>query len=414
MKEKMTYDLLRRILENCSRHKYIRTVGVTFVAGHPPIWEKDGSSSVLSSYFRLEEKHIREIAALVGYEERINKEEDEEFCCFSYEDDELGRYRVTVAKAEDSPIITMRHIPKVIKNFEQLNLPKKALARIAQINSGLILITGATGQGKTTTIASLIEYIKNHCPRNKHIMTIEDPIEYTYRDLEPLVTQREVGRHVRSYSSGVYQALRMNPSVLICGEIRDRETLEAVLHASESSLQVIASIHCPDVLTTLSYITGRYEKEAERTINQRLANNLKAVFSQRLIEHTQNNLGYALMPIAEMLLVGESERQAILTGDLERLSELMETSGRTSKDTFPNFEDFQNWPSIVGEEFDVEISWPHDGLASVGSWKFDQYLRELYQQRVVDKSLAILYAQRAEEMSARLETVPTKEDSLSK
>jgi twitching motility protein PilT len=400
---------LDEVLRECQKHPFICTSGITFMANQHPLWERDREIIEMVGYEKLTHENIKEIAMLLGYKsymigrEEIDQEEIPEFKCLSYEDPEIGRYRVTLAPCEDSLMINLRAIPKRVKSFGELNLPKVAMASLAQLRKGLILITGPTGQGKTTTISAMIRYIKEYGHEKLHISTIEDPIEYRYGDLKPLISQREVGKHVKSYSEGVYQALRMNPHIMVCGEIRNKESLEAVLQASESGHLILSSIHTPDAISTLGYIIERHGKEGVR---QRLAYNLRAIVSQQLIDHDHDWIVPNMMPIIEMLYVSEHVKQNILNNDLESIRAYMEKDGKTAQKYFANFDKVENKTSIGVEEksqFDRAIAWGKEATTQeVNSWTFDRYLAHLYEQKVLCLENAVAYSRDPGQMRKKL------------
>jgi twitching motility protein PilT len=176
--------------------------------------------------------------------------------------------------------VVLRVIPKEIPNFTQLRLPL-VVKRLAGFERGLLLVTGATGMGKSTTIASMLDFInKNWC---KHILTIEDPIEFVIESDKSSVSQREIGKDVESFHSGLWAAMRQDPDIIFIGEIRDARTMDVAIQAAETGHFVLSTVHTPDVIRTLSRVVGLFPSEEQQMIRTRVAENLRAVVSQNLL-----------------------------------------------------------------------------------------------------------------------------------
>lgn len=244
----------------------------------------------------------------------------------------IGRFRVSIYTEMGDYCLSIRVIPTKPLYYEQLNLPG-AIIKLSQLQRGLILVTGATGQGKSTTIAALINEINKS--RKARIVTIEDPVEFTYEKKEAFIIQREIGLDIPNYQIGIKQALRQRPNVIMVGEIRDKETLEAVMLAAQTGHLVISSIHTTDVKTTLSEIMSYYSNDREYGIN-RLSNNLVAVISQRLLPtkknmlvRSRNILGdrvkVSVVPACEVLMMTETVKEVLKKGELDKLVNIMET-----------------------------------------------------------------------------------------
>lgn len=199
---------------------------------------------------------------------------------FSYHWPGVGRFRGNFYKQQDKPALALRPIPLKVPTMNELRLPGAA-KRICGLTQGLVLITGATGMGKTTTLACLLENIgKMSC---RHIITIEDPIEYLIEDGSSFVTQREIGRDVVDFHEGLCSALRQDPDVIFIGEARDRETMEVALHASLSGHLVFTSAHFSDAAATINGIIGMADPKEQINWRFRLADALRAIISQRLL-----------------------------------------------------------------------------------------------------------------------------------
>jgi twitching motility protein PilT len=233
---------------------------------------------------------------------------------FSYSIPGVGRFRVHIFFQRGSVGIVIRVIPYDVRSFEALNLPK-VLADIANSRRGLILVTGATGMGKSTTIAAMIKHINE--TRNAHVVTIEDPIEFLYGHGKCIITQREVGSDTMSYRDALVAALRQDPDVIMVGEVREVETAETCLKAAETGHLVVSAIHTTDVVRTIQRFVGMFAPEAQESVRVRLADCLAAIASLRLLV---NKSGLGLIPAVEILRGTRTVREVIRRGD--RLSEL--------------------------------------------------------------------------------------------
>ena len=226
----------------------------------------------------------------------------------------IGRFRVNILRQRSSFMIVMRVIPFEVPSFAKLNLPR-ALERIAEAERGLVLVTGVTGSGKTSTMAALVNHINT--TRNKHIVTLENPIEFLHRDLRSSVTQREVGVDTESFQQGLRAALRQDPDVILIGEMRDPEVVDVAMKAAETGHLLISTLHTPDVLTTITRILAMFPTEEQDATRVRLADALHAIVCQRLLPRVDGK-GRALA--AEILIMTPAIRELLLDG--KRLSEI--------------------------------------------------------------------------------------------
>jgi len=232
----------------------------------------------------------------------------------SYDLADRGRFRVSIFRQRGKIGIVMRLIPVEVASFEQLNLPP-VLAEIADARRGLILVTGATGNGKSTTMAAMIRHMNE--TRHAHIVTIEDPIEYVHRGDRCMIVQREVGADTESFRDAVTAAMRMDPDVVVIGEIRDRETAATALKAAETGHMVVSAIHTPDAMATIARYVGLFETDAQDVIRERLSDALQAVVSLRLLPAKD---GRRRLPAVEILRVTRAARECIRSR--ERLGDL--------------------------------------------------------------------------------------------
>ena len=192
----------------------------------------------------------------------------------------LGRFRVNILRQRGSFMIVMRIIPIDIPTFEDLKLPG-VLASIAEAERGLILVTGVTGSGKSSTMAAMIEHINR--TRQRHIVTLENPIEFLHRDKKASITQRDIGTDTDSFMTGLRAALRQDPDVILIGEMRDKETIDTALKAAETGHLVLSTVHTQNAVQTISRLIAVFEPSEQDMIRVRLSETLQAAISQRLL-----------------------------------------------------------------------------------------------------------------------------------
>lgn len=226
----------------------------------------------------------------------------------------IGRFRVNILRQRSSFMIVMRVIPFELPSIERLGMPV-VLKSIAGADSGMVLVTGSAGSGRSTTMAALVNHINQH--NNKHIVTLENPIEFLHRDLQSSVTQREVGVDTDTYRSGLRAALRQDPDVVLLGEMREPETLDTALKAAETGHLLFSSLHTPDAVSTVQRIISLYPPEDQDVTRVRLAEALSAVISQRLMPRKAGDGRVAVM---EILMVTPEVREILL--DPARIGEL--------------------------------------------------------------------------------------------
>lgn len=200
---------------------------------------------------------------------------------FAYEVPDVGRFRVNFLKSIDGLGAVFRVITKKIRTLEELKLPK-ILLEFANMDQGLVLVTGPTGSGKTTTLASLIDYINN--TRDCHIITIEDPVEFVHENKKCLITHREVGTHTNSFASALRSTLREDPDIIMVGEMRDLETIQMTLTAAETGHLVFSTLHTNNVASTIDRLVDVFPSDHQNQIRMILSQVLKGVVSQQLLD----------------------------------------------------------------------------------------------------------------------------------
>jgi len=224
---------------------------------------------------------------------------------FAYGVSGLGRFRINVFQQRGTVGAVLRIIPHDIKSFEDLHLPK-VIKKLANESRGLILVTGTTGSGKSTTLASLVDHINNH--RTAHIMTIEDPVEFLHRDKKSIINQREVGFDTESFPVALRSALRQDPDVILVGEMRDLETIEIALTAAETGHLVLSTLHTIDAQETINRIISVFPPGYQQQVRSALAGVLKGIISQRLVVKAG---GKDRVPAVEVMVASARVRECI-------------------------------------------------------------------------------------------------------
>ena len=232
---------------------------------------------------------------------------------FMYEIKGVSRFRVNYNRQLGHSALVIRNIPYGIPTLESLGLPE-ILNNIIDYQNGIILVTGPTGSGKSTTIASLINHINTHC--SKHIITIEDPVEYIFNCHKSIISQRQVGVDTESFSDGIKYALRQDPDVIFIGEIRDRETMAAALKASETGHLVLTTLHTNDAVQTISRIVNMFEESNRSLVRKQLAETLRATIAQKLVYSESNQKRY---PACEILVCTSTIKDYINKDNTEEI-----------------------------------------------------------------------------------------------
>jgi twitching motility protein PilT len=260
----------------------------------------------------------------------------------------IGRFRVNILRQRSSFMIVMRVIPFKVPGTAELNLPP-ALERISEAERGMVLVTGVTGSGKSSTLAAMIRHINESM--EKHIVTLEEPIEFLHRDVRSSVTQREIGVDTETFRMGLKAALRQDPDVIVLGELRDSETIDTALKAAETGHLLLSTLHTPDAQTTIMRIVSMFPPEEQEGVRLRVAEALYAVVSQRLLPRLDGN---GRVVACEIMIVTPTIRDLILQ---QRIGEI--------------------------RDFIAE------GREQYGMQTFDQHLADLVTQGVVSFDVAL-------------------------
>lgn len=239
----------------------------------------------------------------------------------------FGRYRINVLRQRQHPALVVRRIISQIPSFEDLRLPK-TLEKLSLEKRGMILVTGMTGSGKSTSLAAMIDYRNNR--EQGHIITIEDPIEYFHEHKKSVVTQREVGVDTESYAVALKNALRQRPDVILVGEVRDRDVMEQALTAAETGHLCLATLHTTNTYQSIERIVNMFPEDYHSQIRLNLSMNLRAIISQRLVP----TIGGGMTVAIEVMLNQGLVRELIHSGEITKIREVMEQNNQMGMCTF--------------------------------------------------------------------------------
>ncbi len=240
---------------------------------------------------------------------------------YIYEIKGVSRYRVNYCKDIYGGKLTFRTIPYKIKSIEELDLPS-CIAEYTNFHNGIVIITGATGSGKSTTLAAMIELINQ--TRKSHIITIEDPVEYVYEDKKALITQRSLEIDVEDFKTGIKYALRQDPDVILVGEIRDKHTLLSAIEAAETGHLVFSTLHTNGTIASIDRLLGFIEEIGQHDFRSRLASCIRAIVHQQLVPRADNG---KLTPAVELLTFTSTVIDYVNQGKLHEVEQLMQRGG---------------------------------------------------------------------------------------
>jgi len=339
--------------------------------GNYPIARIRGKLTPMTQFKRLvQEDTIAMAYAIMASDKQKAKFKESLDLDIAYSVPSLGRFRCNIFNQRGTVGLVLRVIPRKIYTIDDLMLPK-VLKTICAEQRGLVLVTGTTGSGKSTTLAAMIDLI--NATRTEHILTIEDPIEYLHRDNLSIVNQREVEADCRSFSSALRAALRQDPDVILVGEMRDLETIDTALHAAETGHLVFSTLHTLDATETINRIISVFPPHHQKQIRLQLAAVLKGVISQRLVPRAD---GQGRVPAVEVMVTTETVRSCIEDKDKTKMLK------------------------------DVIAS----GTAQYGMQTFDQSLYFLLRQGLITEEEALLRATNVGEFKLRLEGVMATAD----
>ncbi|HEV7595476.1 MAG TPA: type IV pilus twitching motility protein PilT [Gemmatimonadaceae bacterium] len=338
--------------------------------GRPPTLRIDGHMVSLEMP-ALTQEDLRSLAEQIMAPKNIKEFSEQKESDFALAVPGVGRFRVNAYQQRGTIAYAMRTVPFQAKTIAELNLPE-AVERIALMPRGLILVTGITGSGKSTALASMLHYINQN--RHANIITIEDPIEFLHRDIKSSINQREVGTDTNSFAQALRRVLRQDPDILLVGEIRDLETLDTALKAAETGHLVFSTLHTTDATQTINRILSFYPPHQQTDVRYMLSNALRAIISLRLVRRADKK---GRVPAAEILVNTEAVREQIrdLTKSL-------------------------NIPQLIKE-----------GAVPYGMQSFDQSLMNWYHKGVISYDDALFAATNPAEFSLRLQGIAASSDT---
>lgn len=343
-------------------------------SGRPPLLRVNGRLAPVKGAPRLSVDDVKEIAYSMMNEGQREKFENSYEMDLAYSIHGLSRFRVNVFMQRGSVSIAIRVIPDDILNFSTLNLPA-VLEKIAGEERGLVIVTGTTGSGKSTTLAAVVDYINRH--KSRHIITVEDPLEYTHEDKMSYINQREIGIDTHSFASAMRAALREDPDVILVGEMRDLETMEICLSAAETGHLVLTTLHTLDAMESVNRMLTIFPPHQHNQVRYQLAQVLKAIISQRLIPTTD---GKGRVPAVEVMIA------------TERIKDLISDPAKTS-------------------EIRHAIE---EGSLHYEMQTFDQCLYDLYMRKLITYDEAIRQSTNKNDLALRIEGVTSGSSSLTR
>ena len=338
-------------------------------AGTPPVVRVDGVLYTLDEPAPPAQELRDSVDQLLNDEQRLFFSTHSEID-FAFGVSGLARFRANIFMQRGTPAMALRHVPVEVPSLEDLCLPA-VVRELAFAPRGLILVTGRTGSGKSTTLAAMIDAINRVTTRN--IITVEDPIEFLHRDRQSFIHQREVGLDTKSFHDGLKYVLRQDPDIILVGEIRDLETMSTALMAADTGHLVMSTLHTTDVVQTLQRIVSFYPPHQHDELRLSIASNLKAVISQRLIARRD---GAGRVPAVEIMV-----------------------STPTVKDYILNPEKTPLLHSVIAE-----------GMSQYGTQTFDQSVMQLLRDGLISEEEALKSASNPNELSLKLKGIDSASD----
>ncbi len=357
-------DLLRIAMERKASDLHLKV-------GNFPHIRVDGELVPLSDQPRVSAEDMLNMAFSMMSNRQKQKFKESAELDMAYGVAGLGRFRVNVFQQRGNVGLVLRMIPTKIRSLDELYLPQ-VIEKICDESRGLVLVTGVTGSGKSTTLAAMIDRINSMRP--EHIITIEDPIEFLHRDKKGFVNQREVEVDTPSFGSALRASLRQDPDVILVGEMRDLETIQTALHAAETGHMVFSTLHTLDAVETINRIISVFPPPEQKQIRLQLAATLRAVISQRLVRRAD---GPGRVPAVEVLVTTAYIRECIITPE----------KTRTIKEALAA------------------------GVSQYGMQTFDQSLYDLYTQNLIDYDTALENASNPDDFKLRVQGIGSTADA---
>jgi twitching motility protein PilT len=356
-------DLLKRAVERGASDLHLKV-------GSLPMARIHGNLVAVDPDKRLDHEDLVEMAAAIMSNTHRQKFKDAQEVDLAYSVPGLGRFRCNVFQQRGTIGMVLRVIPVQVRSIDALGLPP-VLTRIATEERGLVLVTGTTGSGKSTTLAAMVDFINN--TRSSHIITIEDPIEYLHRDALAIINQREIGVDTRSFAFALRSALRQDPDVILVGEMRDQETIETALHAAETGHLVFSTLHTLDATETINRIISVFPPHQQKQIRLQLSTVLKAAVSQRLVPSID---GSTRVPAVEVLVATAFIRDCIVDKEKTHLIQ----------------------GAIAA------------GTSQYGMQTFDQSIFDLFSKGFISYEEALRWASNVDEFKLRVQGISTTSD----
>ena len=356
-------DLLRRAVESRASDLHLKV-------GNHPYLRVDGMLNGLTDVPRITPEEMLSMAFSMMTNRQKQKFKETAELDMAYGVAGLGRFRVNVFQQRGNVGMVLRVIPTKIRTIEELELPR-VLSQICEEQRGLILTTGTTGSGKSTTLAAMIDRINSL--RAEHIITIEDPIEFLHRDKKGYVNQREIGVDTPSFSAALRASLRQDPDVILVGEMRDLETISTALHAAETGHMVFSTLHTLDAVETVNRIISIFPPPEQKQIRLQLAAVLRAIVSQRLVRRCDSE---GRVPAVEVMINTAFIRECVLVPE----------KTRSIRDAIAA------------------------GTSQYGMQTFDQSLWDLFQAGLVAYETALENASNADDFKLRMQGIASTAD----
>jgi twitching motility protein PilT len=357
-------DLLKLAVEKGASDLHLKV-------GSYPMARIHGHLAPVSDEKQLDHEDLVEMAASIMSTAQRQKFKDSQEVDLAYSVAGLGRFRCNVFQQRGTIGVVLRVIPVKVMNLDELGLPP-VLKKIATEERGLVLVTGTTGSGKSTSLAAMIDYINMN--RTAHVITIEDPIEYLHRDQQCIINQREIGVDTRSFAFALRSALRQDPDVILVGEMRDMETIETAMHAAETGHLVFSTLHTLDATETINRIISVFPPHQQKQIRLQLASVLKAAVAQRLIPR-QDGMGRC--PGVEVLVATPFIKDCIVDKDKTHL-----IAGAIAQ-----------------------------GTSQYGMQTFDQSIFSLFKNELISYDEALRWASNVDEFKLKVQGISTTADA---
>ena len=356
-------DLLKLAVEQGASDLHLKV-------GSYPMMRVGGQLMPVSKDKKLDHEDVVAMSTSIMSTQQREKFKDSQEVDLAYSVPGLGRFRCNVFQQRGTVGLVLRVIPMQIRTIDELGLPK-VLKTIAEEERGLVLVTGTTGSGKSTTLAAMIDHVNN--TREAHVMTVEDPIEFLHRDAKSIINQREVSVDTKSFAHALRSALRQDPDVILVGEMRDFETIETGLLAAETGHLVFSTLHTIDATETINRIVAVFAPHQQKQVRLQVASVLKAVISQRLIPRKD---GKGRAPAVEVMVSTPFIRDCIVDKEKTNLIH----------------------GAIAA------------GTSQYGMQSFDQSIFSLFSQGLISYEEALRWASNVDEFKLKVQGISTTSD----